>query len=115
MLMSPDAFSGHLMREHGGQATVTVEQAARIVGIGREHAYRLAAQHRFPVLGVTAAGAHRESMRVLIPALVEWMLAGGTRQYDALPSTEAGARAGRRSARDSQMDWLNAQLAAVAR
>ena len=92
MVMSADAFTVHLIREHGGQATVTVEQAAQIVGIGREHAYRLAAQHRFPVLGVTAAGAHRESMRVLIPALVDWMLAGGTRQYDDLPAATALAR-----------------------
>ena len=110
--MSADALTFHLIRENGGQATVTVEQAAQIVGIGREHAYRLAAQHRFPVLGVTAAGAHRESMRVLIPALVDWMLAGGTRQYDELPGTASTSRAGRRSARDGQLAWLDAQLAA---
>jgi len=112
--MSPDAFTLHLIREHGGQATVTVEQAAQIVGIGREHAYRLAAEHRFPVLGVTAAGAHRESMRVLIPALVEWMLAGGTRQYDELPSAASASASGaeRRSGRDGQLAWLDAQLAA---
>ena len=108
--MSPDAFTVHLIRQCGGKATVTVEQAAEIVGIGREHAYRLAAQHRFPVLGVTAAGARRESMRVLIPALVEWMLAGGTRQYDELPA--AAAPAARRSGRDGQLAWLDAQLAA---
>src|ERR1700744_3419410 len=98
--MSPAAFPPHLIGEHAGQTSVTVEQAAQIVGIGREHAYRLAAQHRFPVLGVTAAGAHRESMRVLIPALVEWMLAGGTRQYDDLPSAASASGAGRRSGRD---------------
>jgi hypothetical protein len=110
--MSPDALTFHLIREHGGQTTVTVEQAAQIVGIGREHAYRLAAQHRFPVLGVTAVGAQRESMRVLIPALVDWMLAGGTRQYDELPSAAAASGAERRSGRDGQLAWLDAQLAA---
>jgi hypothetical protein len=111
--MSADGFTLHLIREHGGQATVTVEQAANIVGIGREHAYRLAAEHRFPVVGVTAAGAHRESMRVLIPALVDWMLAGGTRQYDELPSgASASSGAGRQSGRDGQLAWLDAQLAA---
>lgn len=110
--MSADALTAQLIREHGGQATITVEQAAHIVGIGREHAYRLAAQHRFPVLGVTAKGAQRESMRVLIPALVEWMLAGGTRQYDELPSAEAAPGPGRHSARDGQLAWLDAQLAA---
>lgn len=110
--MSADAFVLHLIREHGGQATVTVEQTAEIVGIGREHAYRLAAQHRFPVVGVTAVGAHRESMRVLIPALVDWMLAGGTRQYDELPSAAPTPGAGRWSGRDDQMAWLDAQLAA---
>jgi hypothetical protein len=110
--MSPDALSLHLIREHGGQATVTVEQAAQIVGIGREHAYRLAAGHRFPVFGVTAVGAQRESMRVLIPALVDWMLAGGTRQYDELPSAASASPAGRQSGRDGQLAWLDAQLAA---
>jgi hypothetical protein len=110
--MSADALTVHLIREYDGQATVTIEQAAQIVGIGREHAYRLAAQHRFPVLGVTAAGARRESMRVLIPALVDWMLAGGTRQYDDLPSAESTSRAGRHSGRDGQLAWLDAQLAA---
>lgn len=110
--MSADALTVHLIREHGGQTTVSVEQAAQIVGIGREHAHRLAAQHRFPVLGVTAAGARRESMRVLIPALVDWMLAGGTRQYDELPSPASESRAGQRSGRDSQIAWLDAQLAA---
>lgn len=110
--MSTDAFTLHLIRENGGAATVTVEQAAQIVGIGREHAYRLAAQHRFPVLGVTAVGAQRESMRVLIPALVEWMLAGGTRQYDDLPGAVSTAGAGRRPGRDGQLAWLDAQLAA---
>jgi hypothetical protein len=110
--MSPDAFTLHLVREYGGQATVRVEQAANIVGIGREHAYRVAAQHRFPVLGVTAAGAHRESMRALIPALVGWMLAGGTRQYDELPSTRSASLPGRPSGRDGQLAWLDAQLAA---
>ena len=109
--MSADAFTVHLIGEYG-QPTVTVEQAAQIVGIGREHAYRLAAQHRFPVLGVTAAGAHRESMRVLIPALVDWMLAGGTRQYDELPSAASTSPAGRRPGRDGQLAWLDAQLAA---
>jgi hypothetical protein len=110
--MSAEALTFHLIRECGGQATITVEQAAHIVGIGREHAYRLAAQHRFPVLGVTAAGARRESMRVLIPALVDWMLAGGTRQYDDLPSAASTPRAGRKSARDAQLAWLEGQLAA---
>lgn len=110
--MSPDAFTVHLIREFGGQPTITVEQAAEIIGIGREHAYRLAAQHRFPVLGVTAAGARRESMRVLIPALVEWMLAGGTRQYDDLPRAASAPGAGQRSGRDEQMAWVDAQLAA---
>ena len=108
--MSPEAFTVHLIRECGGQSTITVEQAAQIVGIGREHAYRLAAQHRFPVLGVTAAGARRESMRVLIPALVEWMLSGGTRQYDDLPAGTPSTE--RRSGRDDQLAWLEAQLAA---
>ena len=110
--MSSDALTLHLIREHGGQATVTVEQAANIVGICREHAYRLAAQHRFPVLGVTAAGADRESMRVLIPALVDWMFAGGTRQYDELPSGRRDAQPGRGGGRDSQLAWLESQLAA---
>jgi hypothetical protein len=111
-VLSADAFTVHMIREHGGQATVTVEQAAQIVGIGREHAYRLAAQQRFPVLGVTAAGAHRESMRVLIPALVDWMRAGGTRQYDDLRSAASSSRAGRHSGRDGQLARLDAQLAA---
>ena len=110
--MSSYAFIMHLIREYGGQPTVSVEQAAQIVGIGREHAYRLAAEHRLPVVGVTAAGAHRESMRVLIPALVEWMLAGGTRQYDELPSAAAAPTTGRNSGRDDQLAWLDAQLAA---
>lgn len=112
MVTSADAFTVYLIRECGGRATITVEEAAQIVGIGREHAYRLAAQHRFPVLGVTAAGARRESMRVLIPALVDWMLAGGTRQYDDLPGAASTSRAGRRAGRDSQLAWLDAQLAA---
>ena len=109
--MGSDAFTLHLIREYGGH-TVTVDQAAQIVRIGREHAYRLAAEHRFPVVGVTAAGAHRESMRVLIPALVDWMLAGGTRQYDELPSAAVTSRPERRSGRDGQLAWLDAQLAA---
>jgi hypothetical protein len=67
MTMTTDALTVHVIREYGGQATVTVEQAAQIVGIGREHAYRLASQHRFPVLGVTAAGAHRESIAYSSP------------------------------------------------
>ena len=110
--MSAEAFTLHLIRENDGAATVTVERAAQIVGIGREHAYRLAAQHRFPVLGVTAVGAQRESMRVLIPALVEWMLAGGTRQYDDLPSGRRDPQPGRGGGRDSQLAWLETQLAA---
>ena len=109
-----EALTLHLIREHGG-ITVTVTEAAEIVGISREHAYVLAAQRRFPVLGITGVRSERESMRVLIPQLVEWMYAGGTQQYDPAPigvvANDAQARRG--AALDPELAWLDAQLAAA--
>jgi hypothetical protein len=107
-----EALTLHLIREHGG-ITVTVTEAAEIVGISREHAYLLAAQRRFPVLGITGVRADRESMRVLIPHLVEWMYAGGTQQYDPAPVGVAAHadRPRRGAAQDPELAWLDAQLA----
>lgn len=110
--MTLEALSLHLIRERGG-ITVSVRDAAEIVGISKEHAYALAAQRRFPVMGITGARSDRESMRVLIPHLVEWMYAGGTQQYDPTPTrdslTDAGP--GRGASSDPELAWLEAQLA----
>src|ERR1700761_7606002 len=109
-----EALTLHLIREHGG-ITVTVTEAAEIVGISKDHAYVLAAQRRFPVMGITGARADRESMRVLIPHLVEWMYAGGTQQYDQAPGTVTTTDTERRrsAAVDPDLAWLDAQLAAA--
>ena len=109
-----EALTLHLIREHGG-ITVTVSEAAEIVGISREHAYVLAAQRRLSVLGITGVRAERESMRVLIPQLVEWMYAGGTQQYDTAPTraVPSTAQARRGAALDPDLAWLDAQLAAA--
>jgi hypothetical protein len=109
------AFTAALVAQHGGRASISVEEAASVVGIGKEQAYSLAASERFPVFGVTSAGSKRESMRVLIPALVQWMLDGGTRQYDEPREVKASDAPGRakRARLDSQMQWLAAQQQAA--
>jgi hypothetical protein len=111
------AFTPALVAEHGGRASISVEEAANVVGIGKEQAYSLAASERFPVFGVTSAGSKRESMRVLIPALVQWMLDGGTRQYDeprGVKASDAPAPGRAKRARlDSQRQWLAAQQPAA--
>jgi len=106
-----DAFAAHLVASHGGRACISVEEAAKIVGIGKEHAYRLAGEQRFPVFGVTSASAKRESMQVLIPALIDWMQAGGTRQYDELPKVQGAPRRQERGDLDADLAWLDRQLA----
>ena len=91
-------------------------EAAAIVGIGKEHAYKLASQDRFPVLGTTGINSDRESLRVLIPRLVDWMYAGGTRQYDARPTerVSSATKPGRTGKQDPDLAWLAAELRSVA-
>jgi hypothetical protein len=112
--MSPTDLTAYLIREHGG-LTVPVESAAGIVGIGKAHAYSLIADNRFPVVGTTGKTSDRESMRVLLPHLVEWMYAGGTRQYDHLESSQLveAANRGASSAADREMAWLEHELASA--
>ena len=57
-----------------------------------------------------------ESLRVLIPRLVDWMYAGGTRQYDARPTerVSSATKPGRTGKQDPDLAWLAAELRSVA-
>ena len=95
--------------ERYGTFSLTMEQAAEVAGISVDLAYDLAAEDRFPVFCATRAAARRERLKVYVPALVQWMLEGGTGRYDraaadgsATPATE----------RDPALAWLETELAA---
>jgi hypothetical protein len=104
--VSLDAFTAHLIAQHDGRAVISVTEAAKVAGIGREHAYSLAGERRFPVFGTASAAATRESLQVLIPALVAWMMAGGTTQYDDAPRKRTVPARGRN--RRAELDRRNA-------
>ena len=95
--------------EHYGTFSLTMEQAAEVAGISVDLAYDLATENRFPVFCATRAAARRERLKVYVPALVQWMLDGGTRRYD---SAAAAASATPGTERDPALAWLENELAA---
>jgi hypothetical protein len=95
--------------ERYGTFSLTMEQAAEVAGISLDLAYDLATENRFPIFCATRAAAKRERLKVYVPALVQWMLDGGTRRYDRAAAGESTAAAGER---DPALAWLDDQLAA---
>ena len=66
-------------RRTDGRATLTVEEAARELGIGRGLAYELARRGELPTL--------RLGRRLVVPAVaLHRMLAGGGPTHDDLPA-----------------------------
>jgi len=75
------------MPHHGDRSTLTVEEAARRLGISRKHAYELAAADRLPVPTI------RLGRRLVVPRLaLERVLAGDrpAEQPGALPTERDG-------------------------
>ena len=79
--------------ERYGSFSLTMEQAAEVAGISVGLAYDLAAEDRFPVFCATRSTAKRERLMVYVPALVQWMLEGGTRRYDRAADPQSGTPA----------------------
>ena len=95
--------------ERYGSFSLTMEQAAAVAGISVDLAYDLAAEDRFPVFCATRSTARRERLKVYVPALVQWMLEGGTRRYDRAAASAAASPA---TPRDPALAWLEGELAA---
>lgn len=102
-------LAAQLIADNDGKPVVGLQRAAQIAGLSADLAYDLAREGRFPVFTATRAQSRRENVRVLIPALVDWMLAGGTNQYDERPEASTP---GTRRPRDPELAWLDGQLVA---
>jgi hypothetical protein len=92
-----------------GTFSLTMEQAAEVAGISIDLAYDLATENRFPVFCATRAAAKRERLKVYVPALVQWMLEGGTRRYDRAAAAGSATSV---AERDPALAWLENELAA---
>ncbi len=95
--------------ERYGTFSLTMEQAAEVAGISVDLAYDLATENRFPVFCATRAAGRRERLKVYVPALVQWMLEGGTRRYDRAAAERSATP---RAERDPALAWLESELAA---